>query len=79
MAESRESTAEIASGLYAGFAFHPEFGTFATSNIDHARMFESEPDVIAWIEWPKVQGAEPVKVRAGKPVRTMAASRRGRD
>jgi hypothetical protein len=76
MSRAREWTAEITSGLYAWFAYNPEWGTFATSNIDHARMFESEADVLAWIQRLKVQGAEPVKVRAGKPVRPMAGIRR---
>lgn len=81
MAESREWTAAIVSKgvtVYAWIAFSPEWGTFATSNIDHARMFDSEAEVLAWIERLKVHGAEPVKVRAGKPVRSAADQRRGR-
>ena len=51
MPEAREWTAEIQSNgftLYAWVAFNPEWDTFATSNIEGARMFRSEADVAAW-------------------------------
>jgi hypothetical protein len=72
-------TAEIeskGSKLYAWVAFNPEWGTFATSNPDHARVFDSEADVSAWIARLKVQGAKPVKVREGTPVLATAGKRR---
>ena len=62
MAEAREWTAEIQSNgfaLYAWVAFNPEWETFATSNIDHARTFKDE--VVAWIERLKIEGARPVR------------------
>jgi hypothetical protein len=72
-------TAEIESDgstVYAWVAFNPEWGTFATSKPEHARVFDSEAEVLAWIQRLKVQGAKPVKVRERTPILATAGKRR---
>jgi hypothetical protein len=79
-ANAREWTAEIlilGSTLYAWFAFDPKWDTFATELSEHARMFESEADVDAWIERLKVPNATAVRIRAGKVVRPQTLTPKG--